>query len=231
MKTGVEGMATSGKIGKKRMIRGAAGAALFALLGLATAVGCGKPGPAEPAPTQSGIRGDGDMAELRGYAAFGTQCVSGFNTDPKAIRLELWSCPINLKVVEMSEPLQPLYMQADCKTKVLTIRSQDRRIDANWELMPDGSFYITQDGLSAKLKDDGSGMGECVTPLSMDLWGKVECNAASPDRAKIHLETVMWLNNAGTATAPLPGAKCRALPPPSEKKCYFHATTTLNQCS
>ena len=56
---------------------------------------------------------------------------------------------------------------------MLTIRSYDKTIDIAWELMPDGSFYLTQEGINAKLKDDGNGNPGCSTPLSMDMWGQV----------------------------------------------------------
>ena len=175
-------------------------------LAAAPFLGCGSSN--EKAPV-----GDGDMSAMKGFAAFGTQCVSGFNTDPKAVKLELWSCPTGLKTLELAEPIQPLYFSADCGRKALTIRSYDRSVNANWELMPDGTFYITQDGLNAKLKDDGAGDPNCSTPLSMDLWGQVDCTSQNTDQAKIHFETVMWLNKE-TVSAPSAISSAPSAPAP-----------------
>lgn len=195
-----------------------------AAVSIATLPGCGR-SDVPPPPSANTVAGDGSQGAMKGYAAFGSQCVSGFNTDPKAVKLELWSCPVNLPVMELAEPIQPLYLSADCARKVLTIRSYDKTIDINWELMPDGSFYLTQDGISAKLKDDGSGHSGCSTPISMDMWGQVSCASATSDQATIHFESVMWLNKGKNATS---GLQC-TLPPAG--KCYFHAVSSIKQCS
>jgi hypothetical protein len=192
---------------------------------LALLPACGRSDDSEDAQEAGETGGEGIQSSMRGVAAFGTQCSAGFATDPKAVRLELWSCPLDVPVVELAEPIQPLYFQADCVRKNLTIRSHDRTIDATWELWPDGSFRITQEGLKAKLKNDGSG-ASCVTPLSADLWGKVECVGPKRDQARIRFETVMWLGK-GAALSPTAGAQCRL---PAGNKCYFHAITSLDQC-
>ena len=197
---------------------------VFVALSVLTALaGCSK--QEVPAPPAGG---DGLQSVMKGYAAFGSQCASGFNTDPKAVKLELWSCPVNLPVVELAEPIQPLYFTADCAHKVLTVRSQDKSINENWELMPDGSFNFTQNGLQARFKNDGAGNTGCVTSLSMDIWGQVDCSAPGSDQAKIRFETVMWLNK-GTAPAAPPQAQPQCALPAG--KCYFHAVSSVNQCS
>lgn len=202
--------------------------------------GCGKSTVSSPSATPPALASTADGQNLmKGYAAFGSQCSSGFNTDPKAVKLELWSCPFKVPVVELTEPIQPLYLNADCARKVLTIRSYDRSINVNWELMPDGSFYLTQGGLSAKIKDDGNGNQGCSVPLSMDLWGHVDCSPNSRNQAKIYIESVMWLSGKSPSTPspsvsptpfspppPISGAQCSV---PSEK-CYFHAISTVTQC-
>lgn len=197
---------------------------VIALLAISTLPACGKPdGP----PTSTSKGGDGLQTSMRGVAAFGTQCSSGFSTDPKAVRLELWSCPLEVATVELAEPIQPLYFSADCNRKTLTIRSHDRTIDDTWELYPDGSFRITQEKLGAKLKEDGSGRGVCGTAISMDLWGRVECSGARRDQANIRFETVMWLNKGTAPGSSVSGQQCN-LP---LGKCYFHAIASLSQCT
>lgn len=196
--------------------------------------GCGKGDKDETPEDQfqkSGINGgDDQMSVTRGFAAFGTRCSAGFAADPKAIRLNLWSCPVNLPVVELAQPIQPLIFQADCARKLLTIRSQDNSVNTTWEIMPDSSFNITQEGLYAKLKSDGRGNDDCVTPISADLWGKVECEKSdgTSDKAKIRFETVMWINKTDT---PVPrgmvGKRC-VLPSP---RCYLHAFNSVDQCT
>jgi hypothetical protein len=197
-----------------------------AILVIAALPACGKPDGSSTGGA-AGTGGEGVQSSMKGVAAFGTQCSSGFSTDPKAVRLELWSCPLEIATVELAEPIQPLYFSADCTRKTLTIRSYDRTIDDTWELYPDGSFRITQEKLIAKLKEDGSGRGACGTPLSMDLWGKVECSGARNDQAKIRFETVMWLNKGVTPSSSQAGQQC-SLP---QGTCYFHALANLSQCT
>jgi hypothetical protein len=95
--------------------------------------------------------------------------------------------------------------------------------------MPDGSFNITQDGLEAQLTGDATGTANCSTPISMDLWGQVDCTGSTPrDQAKVRFETVMWLNKVPQgATAPHSQPQC-TLP---AAKCYFHAISSVNQCN
>ncbi len=188
------------------------------------------------------------MVPLKGYGGFGSQCLAnGTVTLPKKVKLELWACPIPVETVELAEPLTPLFLSADCGRKILTIRTADYVIDDSWEVMPDGSFYLTQEKLFAKLKNDGSGNNNCVTPLSADLWGRIDCT--NRDQATIMIEARMWLNKKTAARTPAPGAVPSGTPgappplpmpiaaapvgpecklPPAQ--CYLHTVTSVQQC-
>ena len=90
------------KVGATALIFGILTTASFGL------GGCGGSSGAQDTPPVNG--GSGSQSVMKGYAAFGSQCLSGFNTDPKgAVKLELWSCPLNLPTVELAEPIQPLF--------------------------------------------------------------------------------------------------------------------------
>jgi hypothetical protein len=249
------------KIGAKKT--GAGMGTLGALLAAASLIavsqfGCGKGTDVPVNPL--GHQNDGTSASIvKGYAGFGSQCASGYNSDPKAVRLELWECPANLSPMELVDPLVPLMLSADCARKTLTVRAIDKSFpDATFYIMPDGWFYVSLDGLTAKIKSDGTNTtSDCMTSLSTDIWGQVQCKGANSDQAKIKFETVMWLNKksepapnavpsgvpgaapGGTAGNPYvppasstvqptrPGAPQCKLP---VGKCYFHATSSVNQC-
>jgi hypothetical protein len=216
------------------------------LLALTFLIGCGKPVKDEAKEAEEGT-------PVVGVAGFGSQCPYGFTEDPFPARLELWNCPIGLEKVELSEPLRPLYFQVDCKKKTMSVRKPNRTMDTAWEIMPDGSFFMTVDGGMAKLNSDGPGRGKCGTPLSVDLMGKVDCS--DRDKVNIKVESVFWLakknennnprnvgvpgmpvgepNPSMTPSPAVPGeaTENETLPeckvPPS---CYFFSKTTIKQC-
>jgi hypothetical protein len=218
----------------------------LAVIGMMIATAsCGKPDSAASTLARAG-QGDGQVA-MKGYAGFGSQCLSGYNNDPKAVKLELWDCPINVATAELAEPLTPIMFSADCNRKVITVRTLDRAVDSTFYMMPDNTFYISQDKMNAKFKTDGSGNDNCTTPVIADIWGKVDCASGAGDKAKIRFETVMWLNktnDGGTSTNAAPsGTPATTLPPtvaplpmtgPRCKlpvgKCYFHVQSSVNQC-
>lgn len=191
-------------------------AKFFFCLALLTA--CGKPGapPPEKLPDSA--------IPVIGVAGFGSQCPYGFNQDPTATKLELWGCSLGLDEVELVKPLTPLYLQADCKKKLVTVRKPERAMDTSWEIMPDGTFSMTVDGGTAQLKSDGPGRGACSAPLNVNLMGKVDC--ADRDKANITLESIYWLNKDAATPQPIAGVKeCK-----TPKGCYFYTKTTLKQC-
>lgn len=150
--------------------------------------GCGPAGPSnhEKSPSADSVPG---MTRVAGNAIFGSQCPYGTFPDPRPVPLTLWECPIGMHTVELTESLQPLILQADCKKRTMDVRGTNRSHPSNaWEIMPDGTFFFSVDGGSARLKADSSGRQNCSVPLSADLWGKVECD--NRDQAKIKVETI-----------------------------------------
>lgn len=174
---------------------------------------CGKPMDRTPIAT-------GEAATpVIGVAGFGVQCPYGFNEDPVATKLELWGCDLGLERLELVEPLTPLYLQVDCKKKLVSVRKPNRAMDTSWEILPDGTFFMTVDGGAAQLKSDGPGRGSCTSPLSVNLIGKVEC--ADRDKVTISMESIYWLGKKET-TQP---STCK-----TPKGCYLYSKTELKQC-
>src|SRR4051812_47640571 len=83
-----------------------------------TIMGCGKPESVSDA-----------MIPVQGAASFGTQCPYGTYSQPKPAKLELRDCPLKITKLELAESPRSLIFQADCKKKLLNIRSADRRVD------------------------------------------------------------------------------------------------------
>lgn len=186
------------------------------------AYGCGR--PSEDAI----LRNDGGIP-VTGVGGFGLQCPFGSINDPKAVKLQLWGCPLDLDTLTLTQPLKALYLSVDCKKKLMSIRMENRTMDSLWEVMPDGSFYMTVDGGVAHLASTGGNRGACSTPLTAVLMGKVDCTDL--DKAKIRLETVWKMGQPAPAASPNPDA---APPPPDTcglpKSCYLYSITKLNQC-
>lgn len=171
---------------------------------------------------------------------FGYHCGQGFYSDPQLTDLELWACPLPLASVELAHPLQSIIFQADCRKKTLDVRSPNHSFEAmTWEVMPDGNFNFTMDGGKAQLKSDGSGHLDCGTPVSTEMWGRIDCS--DPDKPVIHVESLWWLdkpfdNSANSGGAPTVSPTARpnsgssgfpssALSPPSSFPSTFPSTT------
>jgi hypothetical protein len=222
---------------------------------LALLIGCGKPAEKEQAQEHEG------GIPVAGVAGFGSQCPYGFIEDPFPAKLELWNCPIGIEKAELIEPLKPLYFQVDCKKKTLSIRKPNRTMDTAWEIMPDGSFFMTVDGGMAMFKSDGPGRGKCHAPLTVDVMGKVDCTN-DRDKVDINVESVYWLSkknennnprNVGVPGMPVNPEYGAPTPSPASGSssavpseatdndaspeckvpagCYLFSKTTIKQCS
>jgi len=139
------------------------------------------------------------LIPVSGKAQFGSQCPYGTFSQMQDAPLELVDCPVQLGSVQLNELLEPIVFQADCKKKVLDVRNGPGRSGkaTTWELMPDGSFTFVMEAGSAKLKQDGAGTADCSTPLTAQIWGKVDCpedlNSPNLDKVTIRVETLWWL--------------------------------------
>lgn len=161
------------------------------------------------------------MLPVNGQAFFGSQCPYGSVPPPFAADLEAWSCPIGVKPLQLAEPMQPLVLQADCTKKYISVRTQNRRVDSSWEVMPDGSFFITLEGVAVKLGRDGAGNSNCTVMASVDVSGKLNCG--DRDKVKIDFETVWWLGqrpptpqaSASPGVTPLPSPLASSIPSPT----------------
>jgi len=171
-------------------------------VGIATILffACGRP------PGEVTLASDSAGAvEVNGVAGFGSQCPYGTFSRPNSAKLNLWDCNIGRSSVELVEPLRALIFQADCKKKLITVRTLDGKLDTTWEVMPNGSFFFSIDGGTAKFRDDGAGNANCASSMSTDVFGKIDC--ANRDKVVINFESVWWLGKPYTPppTAPGPG--------------------------
>jgi hypothetical protein len=213
-------------------------------LGAIVTNGCGRPDDAELDASQR----SNDYKPVDGLAAYGSQCPYGNVGDVKPLRLQMWNCPIGTNTIRLTEDIEPLYFQADCKTRILSVRTLDHKVDTSWYFLPDGEFDVVVDGVTAKLKSDGNGASNCNAPLAINLMGKVMCGPVGPtqDQATIKFQSVMWagkkLNGQGAnpmvVASPTPGLAPAPVPErvpitnqcnlPSS--CYFFTQSELRQC-
>jgi hypothetical protein len=150
--------------------------------------------------SSDGSSDDGSGISVNGAEGFSTQCPSGTIEPVTPItNMQLYNCPIGVDTLQLTQPLEPIYLQADCQKKTITARTLDKRIESAWETMPNNSFYFTlgmgtdgQDNrLRASLASDGSGgHSNCTTPLTVAIDGSMDCT--NPDKPIIHFETTMW---------------------------------------
>jgi hypothetical protein len=209
------------------------------------AVSCGRP---DDADINSSMRGGSDYTPVDGLSAFGSQCPYGDVGGVKPLRLQMWNCPVGAGTIKLTEDIQPLYLQADCKTRILNVRSLDRRVDTSWYFLPDGEFDVVVDGVSAHLKTDGSGHDNCNAPLAINISGRVMCGPEGPnqDKATIKFQSVMWagkrLNTQGNSPVVAPSTTPGLPPPPAPERvnvpnqcnlpasCYFYTQSEITQC-
>ncbi len=146
----------------------------------------------------SDVSGDGSPPS-KASVLIGTQCPYGSISNPVNAKMKLWDCPMQVDALELAEPIQPLFVSADCKKKTLSIRTADLSIDTFWQVMPDGSFYVTVDGINVQLKNDGSGNTGCTTPVSIDFLGRFHCE--DRDRVEIEFQDIIfWLGKDAPPT-------------------------------
>lgn len=180
------------------------------VLGVAIlAQGCGSGTSTQGTDEQASL--PSNMKKVIGSAKFGNQCPYGSVIPPQPVPLELYDCPLNVRQVELTKPLQSFILQVDCKKKTLDIRSDDRSVvPTSWEVMPDGNFYLSMNAGTAYLAEDGAGNKNCTTPLAADLWGKIDCQ--DRDKAKIRVQTVWWLDKTlqNPSLSPLPSPSVSA---------------------
>lgn len=181
-----------------------------ALLGV---TGCGS----------SDAQTDSEMIPVNGVAGFGTQCPQGTISHPKATKLQLWNCPLELDELRLSQPLSPLFFQVDCRKRILTIRMDNRVLDTAWELNPDGSFNIRTEAGIAQLDTTGGETGACTSPMTADIFGKADCRDA--DKVALQFETVYWLGKTRNPDLMNQAGNCK-LP----GSCYLYTSATIQQC-
>jgi hypothetical protein len=185
------------------------------LLITATTIGCGKPEPQNESPTTIPVLG--------GTATFGNHCPYGTFSQPTTAELTGWDCP-GLGSIDLAEAPQTIFFTADCKKKIITVRSQDRLHDSAWEMMPNGSFSFTIDVGAIGLKRDSVTTSGCKSYTMAEFFGTVQCQ--DRDKAIIKADIIYWPgkgkrpNNATTNDA-----ECK-LP----QGCYLYTHSDIQQC-
>jgi hypothetical protein len=183
---------------------------------------CGRPGDSTDGSSDQVAANGSDpqnYVAVNGYAGFGSQCPYGSVSGITPVQLGMYDCPIKLSQIDLAQNIEPLYISADCKNKVISARTADRRIDTNWNALPDKSFFFTITGLTAKLNSDGIGghLGGCETPLSIDISGTMQCDDTNPnrDQANIQFDVVMWTGKGSPPSQHTPSTPASPIPLPS----------------
>ena len=136
-------------------------------LALLLAVSCGRNGA-----TRSS--GDGSPS-VRGDILVGTLCPLGTVSKPVNGGFTLRNCRIGVSEVALSEPPVQIYLSADCAEKTIGIRTADGTVDTLWQTLPNGSFAVVIPGFRTQLGPDGSGNAQCLSLMTMEISGKVDC--------------------------------------------------------
>lgn len=163
------------------------------------------------------------LTPVDGVAGFGIQCPYGTISHPNAARLEAWNCSLGLERLQLEQNIQPLFLQADCKKKLLSVRMDNRVLDTMWEVMPDGSFFITLEPGMIQFRSDGPGRSSCFSPATLDLMGKLECS--DRDKVKIKFESIWWLGKTRNAALLQRPDTCRI-----PEGCYLYSQAQAQQC-
>jgi hypothetical protein len=174
-------------------------------VGLGTLASCGSP-----------VDGEG-MKSVSGSVTFGSQCQDGTFDPGHAVELEMWNCPVEVDEFVLRKPLEPVILQADCITNVMSIRSMSGHGPAvdksKWNFFANGNFEVTVDGGVAELEDDGLGNAGCTQPLTLHLSGRVNCPQGSGIGLTIDTEAV-WFAEKYVET-PRPSPSPSPLPSPT----------------
>ena len=189
---------------------------LFAAVILVFLGACGKDSGKVDEETQPGL------THVSGKFLIGNQCPFGSISDPVPVDLQMGDCP-QMIGPELVEAPAPLMIQADCRKKLLSVRTADRKTDVLWELMPDGLFNMTVDAGKIQLRNGGAEHPEsCSSFITMDLSGKVDCS--NQDKASIQVDS-QWTLGKGKKPNDFKGSLCQ-LP----SSCYLKASAVVKQC-
>ncbi|MBU6374730.1 MAG: hypothetical protein KGQ59_01930 [Bdellovibrionales bacterium] len=186
-------------------------------LGLALLMSCGRNGADRSS-------GDGSPT-VRGDLLVGTQCP--FGTVSKAINagVKLYNCKIGIPEIELSGPPVPIYLSADCAEKTLAVRTADGSVDTLWQTLPNGAFSLVIPGFKTKLGPDSSRNALCLSSLTMEISGQVDCR--DRDILSIRVDTLrMWMK------APYPEDSAALQLPACQLPtgCRLETNLNLRQC-
>jgi hypothetical protein len=193
-------------------------------LGLLIAIICVSCGRSDGTDSDSSSDNGSSQSNLavNGVAGFGSQCPYGSVSAITPVTLAMYNGPTSLSQVNLAQDIEPLYISADCKNKIISARTADRRIDTNWYVLPDKTFFFTITGLNAELQSDGAGHSNCQTPLSVDFSGSIQCDENNPERdqATIQFTAQMWTGKTSpdthhTPSLPAPTTLPSPAPDPS----------------
>ena len=186
-------------------------------LTLAISSACGRNGA-----TRSS--GDGSPS-VRGDILVGTQCPLGTISKPVQGGFVLRNCRNGMAELEITEPPAPILLTGDCAEKTIGIRTSDGTVDTLWQTLPDGSFSVAAAGPRARLASDGSGHEQCLSNMTMEISGKMDC--IERDILSIRIKSMrLWMRTPSpeeSATLQAPGCE---LP----KGCRLETQLELRQC-
>ena len=125
--------------------------------------------------------------------AITTLCPAGYLDAMAPVQLSLSECAESSKRPDLSGKSPPLVFQVDCAKKILYIRNAERTLDTAWEMMPDGTFWVSFSGapvLGKKMEAEFWGLAHCETARDTPLL-QIEMNftTAAPEACTYHAVT------------------------------------------
>lgn len=175
------------------------------------------------------------FTEINGNMFYRSQCPYGTLSEEAPLYLELWDCPMGVDSVNLVSASRNLVFKADCKEKLVTIRSDDGALNLVWQTMPNGVFNATFDGgLIGLSGDTANANSSCSTNAMVEVRGRVNCDDPNLDRDKVNIEAeiLWWLGDSDPSTAPnlafeTTDRQCQL---PAGHQCYLYTQQIIRQC-
>ncbi len=174
------------------------------------------------APSPEATEDPIEYIEVDSAFLIGSQCPFGSIPAPEPVLGGLWDCEESgLARLVFREAPPTLQFLADCKKRLLTVRSPQNQTDLTWQVLPDGRFVIPVDKFfSLELSEDRPGLGPCQADSQLVVSGQMNC--ADIDRPEIQVDVLWYLApdpipspSESPAAAPTPAPSPSATPSPS----------------
>jgi len=152
--------------------------------------------------------------EVKSPFQIGSICPFGSVPAPKPVIGALWDCEESrLEELSLRESAPSLQFLADCRKRLLTLRSERQQLDLTWQVLPDGRFVIpVEKPISMTLTEDQPNLGACQASTQLVVSGQMDC--VDVDRPEIQVD-LLWYLAPDPASFPTPVRSPVPSPSPS----------------